>query len=77
MGTYLHLSKHVSGKLLNFINISDFIPVPGYTTSENTELSVLTGASVPLECHGFGYPEPTVSWTKDGAEITLTNDRYS
>ncbi|XP_071821894.1 hemicentin-1-like isoform X3 [Apostichopus japonicus] len=53
------------------------IYVPGYTTSENTELSVLTGASVPLECHGFGYPEPTVSWTKDGAEITLTNDRYA
>ncbi|KAJ8038941.1 Hemicentin-1 [Holothuria leucospilota] len=53
------------------------VHVPGQTIDGSTDLSVVVGSSVTLECQGYGYPPPIISWTKDGNEITNSSTRYT
>lgn len=39
--------------------------------------NLVQGDPLQLDCHAYGYPEPTVSWEKDGVVINSTDDRVS
>jgi len=55
------------------IDVKDQRPI---TMTIGDNLTALTNTSITIQCPTSGVPTPTVTWTKDGHEIT-NDDRYT
>ena len=55
------------------IDVKDRRPI---TMTIGDNLTALTNTSITIQCPTSGVPTPTVTWTKDGQEIT-NDDRYT
>ena len=56
--------------------ILDIIPEPNNPIEDSGESCLSAGEKAEIICRNYGFPVPTVEFTKDGAPV-IPDDRYS
>uniref|UniRef100_A0A8C4U7D5 Hemicentin-1 n=1 Tax=Falco tinnunculus TaxID=100819 RepID=A0A8C4U7D5_FALTI len=67
-GTYTCVAQNPAGTALGKIKLK--VQVPPVTKPHLKEYVVPVDQAVTLQCEAEGYPEPEISWHKDGQQIT-------
>lgn len=75
-GTYRCEGRILARGEINFKDIQVIVNVPPTVQARQTSVNATAnlGQSVTLVCDAEGFPEPTMSWTKDGEQIENEED---
>ncbi|XP_074160349.1 neural cell adhesion molecule 1 isoform X15 [Sminthopsis crassicaudata] len=75
-GTYRCEGRILARGEINFKDIQVIVNVPPTVQARQSTVNATAnlGQSVILMCEAKGYPEPTMSWTKDGEQIEIEED---
>ncbi|XP_059730552.1 neural cell adhesion molecule 1 isoform X21 [Bos indicus] len=75
-GTYRCEGRILARGEINFKDIQVIVNVPPTVQARQSIVNATAnlGQSVTLVCNAEGFPEPTVSWTKDGEQIENEED---
>ncbi|XP_043852206.1 neural cell adhesion molecule 1 isoform X22 [Dromiciops gliroides] len=75
-GTYRCEGRILARGEINFKDIQVIVNVPPTVQARQSTVNATAnlGQSVLLMCEAKGFPEPTMSWTKDGEQIEIEED---
>ncbi|XP_044524958.1 neural cell adhesion molecule 1 [Gracilinanus agilis] len=75
-GTYRCEGRILARGEINFKDIQVIVNVPPTVQARQSTVNATAnlGQSVSLMCEAKGFPEPTMSWTKDGEQIEIEED---
>ncbi|EEC12088.1 hemicentin, putative, partial [Ixodes scapularis] len=71
-GRYTCTASNVAGEA-HFTTLLEVLIPPSFDTISKDKISVLEGGSISLECKTHGFPDPVVSWIRDGNKILVDN----
>nr|XP_030693013.1 neural cell adhesion molecule 1 isoform X1 [Globicephala melas] len=77
-GTYRCEGRILARGEINFKDIQVIVNVPPTVQARQSIVNATAnlGQSVTLVCDAEGFPEPTMSWTKDGEQIENEEEKY-
>ncbi|XP_063968758.1 peroxidasin homolog isoform X1 [Lytechinus pictus] len=69
-GNYECIAVNKAGQRQSMAQVEIRARVPPVFTQSPSDLTVVAGATIRLPCSASGDPEPLITWTKDGVQIT-------
>uniref|UniRef100_A0ABM0M4I6 Peroxidasin-like n=1 Tax=Saccoglossus kowalevskii TaxID=10224 RepID=A0ABM0M4I6_SACKO len=75
-GSYECQAINTAGHRQSTANLEVSKRVPPVFLITPTDLDVVSGSDVQIPCNANGYPLPTITWSKDGIQISESNKFY-